>query len=132
MLITSVTIRMIDNKETGMLGVCSFVFDEMFSVHDVKIIEREKTFLAMPAKKTPSGPIRDIAHPINAQVRVKLEELVLALYSATQVIGSSYQRFVCVNTDRDSLLEQQVSDFEAYESVAMGEKLYNAVASAEM
>jgi stage V sporulation protein G len=36
--------------------------------------------MAMPSRKTPDGEFRDIAHPINAGSREKLQNAILASY----------------------------------------------------
>ena len=46
-------------------------FDNDFVVHDIKIIEGQNgMFIAMPSRKTPDGEYRDIAHPINSDMRL--------------------------------------------------------------
>ena len=55
------------------------------TVHDVKVIEGpEKLFVAMPSRRTPDGEYRDIAHPINSDMRNMLESKVLAAYDAIE------------------------------------------------
>ncbi|MEE1043206.1 MAG: septation regulator SpoVG, partial [Clostridia bacterium] len=64
MNITDIKIRKI-NSEGRMKAVVSVTFDDVFVVHDIKIIEgTDKMFVAMPSRKTPEGEYRDIAHPI--------------------------------------------------------------------
>lgn len=80
MQITDIRIRIV-NKESKMKAVVSVTFDEAFVVHDIKIIEGEKgLFIAMPSKKTPDGEYRDIAHPINADMRAMLQNAILERY----------------------------------------------------
>ena len=67
--------------ESKMKAVVSVTFDDSFVVHDIKIIEgQDKLFTAMPSRKTQDGEFKDIAHPINRDMRVKLEEAILAEY----------------------------------------------------
>ena len=80
MNITDVKIRKI-NAEGKMKAVVSVTFDEVFVVHDIKIIEgADKLFVAMPSKKTPDGEYRDIAHPINAETREMLQTKIIAKF----------------------------------------------------
>ena len=44
----------------------------------------EKLFVAMPSRRTPDGEYRDIAHPINSDMRNMLESKVLAAYDAIE------------------------------------------------
>ena len=71
--------------EGKMKAVASVTFDNAFAVHDVKVIEGpEKLFVAMPSRRTPDGEYRDIAHPINSDMRNMLESKVLAAYDAIE------------------------------------------------
>lgn len=80
MEITDVRVRKV-NKEGKMKAVVSVTFDNEFVIHDIKIIEREQgLFIAMPSRKTSDGEFRDIAHPINAQTREKIQNAVLEKY----------------------------------------------------
>ena len=72
-------------SEGKMKAVASVTFDNAFAVHDVKVIEGpEKLFVAMPSRRTPDGEYRDIAHPINSDMRNMLERKVLAAYDAIE------------------------------------------------
>ena len=80
MQITDVRVRKI-TKEGKMKAVVSITLDDEFVVHDIKVIEGEKgLFIAMPSKKTPDGEYRDIAHPINVQMRAMLQDAILEQY----------------------------------------------------
>lgn len=80
MEITDVRVRKV-NKEGKMKAVVSVTFDNEFVVHDIKVIEREQgLFIAMPSRKTMDGEFRDIAHPINATTREKIQTAVLEKY----------------------------------------------------
>ena len=82
MKITDVRVRKV-NKEGKMKAVVSVTFDNEFVVHDIKVIEREDgLFIAMPSRKTVDGEFRDIAHPINAETREKIQTAVLEKYEA--------------------------------------------------
>lgn len=82
--ITDIRIKKIiteNSAETKMKAVVSVTFDDVFVVHDIKIIEgQEKLFTAMPSRKTQDGEFKDIAHPINREMRLKLEDAILAEY----------------------------------------------------
>lgn len=80
MEITDVRVRKL-SKEGKMKAVVSVTFENEFVVHDIKVIEREQgLFIAMPSRKTAEGEFRDIAHPINAATREKLQAAVLEKY----------------------------------------------------
>lgn len=82
MNITDVRIRKMD-KEGKMKAVVSITIDDEFVVHDIKVIEGEKgLFIAMPSRKASDGEYRDIAHPINSDTRVAIQNLILDRYKA--------------------------------------------------
>ena len=81
MKITSVSIRKVEKEDSRMKGIASVLLDDSFAVHGIRIIEGEKgLFIAMPSKKTPTGDYRDIAHPINPEVRSMFEEKIIEEY----------------------------------------------------
>ena len=83
MEITDIRIRRM-NSEGKMKAVVSVTFDESLVIHDIKVIEgQDKVFIAMPSRKTPSGEFKDIAHPINIQMREKLQNSIIAAYEAS-------------------------------------------------
>jgi stage V sporulation protein G len=85
MEITDVRIRKID-AEGKMKAVVSVTFDNEFVVHDIKVIESQNgLFIAMPSRKTSDGEFKDIAHPINAVTREKLQKAILEKYDSTAV-----------------------------------------------
>lgn len=82
MEITDIKIRkMFDDGP--MKAIASITLDDQLAVHDIKIINaRDKFFIVMPSRKNPDDTYRDIAHPINAQFRSKLEAAVISAYEA--------------------------------------------------
>lgn len=90
MKITSVNVRKIEKEGSRMKGIASVLLDDSFAVHDIRIIEGEKgLFIAMPSKKTPTGDYRDIAHPINPEVRSMFEEAILKAYDEAEDVVTS-------------------------------------------
>lgn len=80
MEITDVRVRKV-TKEGKMKAVVSITIDNEFVVHDIKVIEGEKgLFIAMPSRKAGDGEYRDIAHPINSEIRNKIQTMVLEKY----------------------------------------------------
>ena len=78
MQLTDIKIRKVFD-EGPMRAVVSVTFDGEFAVHDIKVIyANDKYFIVMPSRKNADGTYRDIAHPINAQFRAKMEDAVLA------------------------------------------------------
>lgn len=85
MKITSVNVRKIDKEGSRMKGIASVLLDDSFAVHDIRIIEGDNgLFIAMPSRKTATGGYRDIAHPINPEVRAMFEETILEAYEKAE------------------------------------------------
>ena len=80
MKITDVRVRKV-TKQGKMRAVVSVTCDNEFVVHDIKVIEGERgLFIAMPSKKSTDGEYRDIAHPINSDMRKTLQDTILEAY----------------------------------------------------
>ena len=80
MEITDIRVRKVGG-DGKMKAVASVTFDNDFVVHDIKIIEGQNgMFIAMPSRKTPDGEYRDIAHPINSDMRARLQDMILQQY----------------------------------------------------
>lgn len=80
MQITDVRVRKLSD-EGKMRGIVSVTFDNAFVVHDIKIIEGQNgLFIAMPSRKVSEGEFRDIAHPINVEMRMELQDQIIKAY----------------------------------------------------
>jgi stage V sporulation protein G len=79
MEITDVKVIPVDDEK--LKAFVSIVFDQCFVVTDIKVIHGPKgLFVSMPSKKRKDGTFKDIAHPLNNQMRQYLEEKVLSVY----------------------------------------------------
>ncbi|BAK47134.1 MAG: septation regulator SpoVG [Lachnospiraceae bacterium] len=88
MNITDIRIRKID-KEGKMKAVVSITIDDVFVVHDIKVIEGEKgLFIAMPSRRNAEGEYRDVAHPINSETRKYIQDLVMDKYEEMLTAGA--------------------------------------------
>lgn len=81
MKITDVRVRKVF-RDGKMRGLASITIDDVFVVHDIKIIEGDNgLFIAMPSRKSKDGEYRDIAHPINSDTRNVIQERVIEAYN---------------------------------------------------
>ena len=66
-------------KETGRLkAYATIVFDDSFIVRDLKVIDGNKgLFVSMPSRRRKDGSFRDIAHPLNTDIRKSVEDAVI-------------------------------------------------------
>ena len=84
MQITDVRVRKIASQNR-MKAIASVTFDDVFVVHDIKVIESDKgLFIAMPSKKSVDGEYRDIAHPITSATRDRIQKQILDAYEAVK------------------------------------------------
>ena len=68
-------------NEDKLKAYVTVIFDNCFVVRDLKIINGNTgLFVAMPSKKRKDGTFRDIAHPLNVEMRTILEKRVLLEY----------------------------------------------------
>jgi stage V sporulation protein G len=87
MEITDVKVIPVDDEK--LKAFVSIVFDHCFVVTDLKVIHGPKgLFVSMPSKKRKDGTFKDIAHPLNNQMRQYLEEKILGVYKQ-QVAGGT-------------------------------------------
>lgn len=85
MEITSVKIRKVERENSRMKGIASVVVDNAIAIHDIRIIEGDNgLFIAMPSRKTSVGEYKDIAHPINQEVRTMFEKEILDAYEKAE------------------------------------------------
>ena len=60
-------------------------------ITDVRLrkVNSENRMKAMPSRKTPNGEFKDIAHPINAETREKVQKAILEAYDAPETEESA-------------------------------------------
>ena len=90
MKITSVKVHKVEREGSRMKGIASVVVDDAIAIHDIRVIEGDNgLFIAMPSRKTPTGEYRDIAHPINQEVRTMFEKEILDEYEKEEDVQTS-------------------------------------------
>jgi len=89
--ITDVRLRKIET-EGKLRAYVSITFDDSFVVHDLRVIDGNKgMFVAMPSKRLPNGDHKDIAHPINTEIREKIQNAVLDVYNKETEAALQYK-----------------------------------------
>ena len=74
-------IRVTLRDEERLKGFANVTFDNEFVIRGMKIIQGNTGyFVSMPSRKRPDGTYQDIAHPINKDMRQKIEAMVLEAY----------------------------------------------------
>jgi stage V sporulation protein G len=78
--ITDVRITKVEGDEK-LRGFAAIVIDDSFVVGDLRVLEGEDGyFVAMPSKRKRDGTFKDIAYPLNNEVREAIEQKVLLAY----------------------------------------------------
>lgn len=68
-------------NEDKLKAYVTIIFDHCFVVRDLKIINGNTgLFVAMPSKKRKDGTFRDVAHPLNSDMRKAIEQKILKHY----------------------------------------------------
>lgn len=82
MEITSISIKKDEKENSRMIGYAEIVFDNCLKVNGIRIIRGDnKIFAAMPNKKMQDGKYRDYVHPVDAELRIKIDEAVAEAYN---------------------------------------------------
>ena len=114
--ITDIRVKKIltdSTAESKMRAVVSVTFDDSFVVHDIKIIEgQDKLFTAMPSRKTQEGEYKDIAHPINRDMRLRLEEAILAEYQKVLAQSADEWDRIWLTIILDRMVQNRIKDFQ--------------------
>ena len=85
MKVTSVNVKKIEKEGSRMKGIASVLLDDLIAIHDIRIIEGENgLFIAMPSRKIPTGEFKDIAHPINQEVRAMFQKAIFDEYEKAE------------------------------------------------
>ena len=61
-------------------AIASITLDDCFAIHEIKIIQTDHLFIAMPCRTDSYGISRDIAHPIGEAARHELESEIISAY----------------------------------------------------
>ncbi len=85
MEITSVSVQKETKENSRMIGYAEIVFDDCLKVNGIRIIRgNSKIFAAMPNKKLQDGKYKDYVHPINAELRKKIDDAIEEAYNKAE------------------------------------------------
>ena len=81
MQVTEVKVFTVAKDDERLKAFATIIFDDCFIVRDLKIIDGEEgLFVAMPSKRRKDGRYKDVAHPLNNDMRDLIESAVLVEY----------------------------------------------------
>lgn len=61
-------------------AIASITLDGCFTIHEIKLIQTDHLFVAMPYRTDSYGISHDIAHPIGGTARHELESAIIGAY----------------------------------------------------
>ncbi len=112
MEITDVRLRKIET-EGKLRAYVSITFDDSFVVHDLRVIDGNKgMFVAMPSKRLPNGDHKDIAHPINTEIREKIQSAVLDVYNRELEEAPQVKTVEAVEEEKVEAVEEETKNKE--------------------
>ena len=80
MTITDIKVRRLMN-DGRLKAIISMTLDDIIAIHDIKVVQGDgKLFVAMPSRKDESGSFRDVVHPISAEGRKQIEDMIIDAY----------------------------------------------------
>lgn len=99
-------VKVFPAKSEGRLkAYATIVFDNAFIVRDLKIIEGNiGLFVSMPSRRRKDGTFRDIAHPLNTEMREEIEKTVIQEYERNQ---HSFESTDSVSSSEEHYLENE-------------------------
>lgn len=81
MEITEVKVYPVRKPDDKLKAFVTMILDNCFVIRDMKVINGNTgLFVAMPSRKKADGTYADIAHPLNSDMRKRMEDLVLVEY----------------------------------------------------
>jgi len=83
------------DRDGRLRAYATIVLDGVFIVRDLKVILGNDggLFVSMPSRRSKYGTFRDIAHPLNSEMRQEIESKVVAEYeraASSGVLGEAY------------------------------------------
>ena len=86
MKITDIKVRKLFDDGSPMKAIASVTFDDVFVVHDIKIVDGDNgLFVAMPSKKVGES-YKDVAHPLTSEFRKTLSDAIFRKYEEAQTL----------------------------------------------
>ena len=74
-------VKVYPTNEGRLRAYVSIVLDGSFIVREIKLVEGENgLFVSMPSRRRSDGTFKDIAHPLNTEMRAEIEERIIHEY----------------------------------------------------
>lgn len=98
-------VRVTLKNEERLKAFVTITFDDCFVIRGLRVINGSNGFfVSMPSRRTPKGAFQDIAHPINNEMRKKIENVVLDAFEAE--LNHCGSELSLVTSDAEELVEE--------------------------
>lgn len=75
-------VKIYPTDEGRLRAYVSIILDHCFIIRELKLVEGEEgLFVSMPSRRRRDGTFKDIAHPLNSEMRSVIEQKVIAAYN---------------------------------------------------
>ncbi|MGD1997633.1 MAG: septation regulator SpoVG [Candidatus Dependentiae bacterium] len=75
-------VKLYPTSEGRLKAYVSLVFNNCFIVREIKLVEGEGgLFVSMPSRRRNDGSFKDIAHPLNTEMRSEIEKRIIEEYN---------------------------------------------------
>ena len=87
MKISDIRIKLVNKENSKVKAIAAMTIEDCFVVHDIRLMQRDEGdyYIAMPSRKNlKTGKFDDIAHPINAETRKMIQDVILEKYNSME------------------------------------------------
>jgi stage V sporulation protein G len=100
-------VRITLRSEEKLKAFASITFDDCFVVRGLKVISGSQGyFVSMPSRKRKDGSYQDIAHPVNNDMRKKIEDKVLDAFESEMGKGGAAKAATGIEEEEADLSEE--------------------------
>ena len=93
------SVKVFPVEEDKLRAYVTITLDHCFVVRDLKVIHGTTgLFIAMPAKRRKDGTYKDIAHPLNADMRARMERTILDAYQRQCRVAAAEEQIPALST----------------------------------
>lgn len=75
-------VKIYPTNEGRLRAYVSIILDHSFIIRELKLVDGEDgLFVSMPSRRRRDGTFKDIAHPLNSEMRSAIEQKVISAYN---------------------------------------------------
>lgn len=75
-------VKIYPTDEGRLKAYISIILDHCFIIRELKLVEGDEgLFVSMPSRRRRDGTFKDIAHPLNSEMRAQIERKIIEAYN---------------------------------------------------